>query len=70
MALLDSALAKAAKVVPRPMIQRIAYRYVAGETLAEALSKVSEPSTCYGWSGRPGARTSLLLTPRPTPTPW
>ena len=42
MALLGSALAKAAKVVPRPIIQRIAYRYVAGETLEEALSKVSE----------------------------
>ena len=42
MGVVDSAFAVTAKVVPRPLVQRIAYRYVAGETLDEALSKVSE----------------------------
>ncbi len=42
MGLLDSVIAQSAKVVPRPIVQRIAYRYVAGETLEQALSKVSE----------------------------
>ena len=42
MGVLDSAIAMTAKVVPRPIVQRIAYRYVAGETLDEALGKVSE----------------------------
>lgn len=41
MGLLDNAIATAAKLVPRPIVQRIAHRYVAGETLEEALSTVS-----------------------------
>jgi proline dehydrogenase len=42
MGVLDSVIAQTARVVPRPIVQRIAYRYVAGETLEEALGKVSE----------------------------
>ena len=42
MGVLDSAIAMTAKVVPKPIVQRIAYRYVAGETLDQALGKVSE----------------------------
>ena len=42
MRVLDTAFAVTAKVVPRPIVQRIAYRYVAGETREEAIAKVSE----------------------------
>jgi proline dehydrogenase len=41
MGVIDEAVVGTARVVPKPILRRIAYRYIAGETLEEALETVS-----------------------------
>jgi proline dehydrogenase len=41
-ALLDRAIARLLPAVPRPLVQRISSRYIAGETVAEACRKVKQ----------------------------
>ena len=42
MALLDRAIARLLPAVPRPLVQRISSRYIAGETVAEACRTVKQ----------------------------
>jgi proline dehydrogenase len=42
MGILDKAIAESVSVIPRPIVRRISRRYIAGDTLDEAVSTVRD----------------------------